>query len=280
MDVMKQLLVHLGWRLILYWGLLLGGLWLFIQLAEELYKKGGFFFDVPALTWFYGLLNPTLTRVAFTLSVIGAVNAMVVLSLLVMGLLWWLARTEVVFFLFSMGGASLVMLLTKLLFARERPALFPGVDLWQEGSPSFPSGHATGSFAFFLTLYLVMQRRATRWRWLAAVVGIVMVLGISASRLYLQVHYPSDILAGWALAAAWVLGVNYFYTHHRRDQSTQTVLLVLPKEIVQTYRAAAERQKLSQDEVVAQALRAQLEISTLSLTSVQHPINESGQRKR
>lgn len=251
-------MARLTWRIALYWVALLGGLWLFIELTEEIYEDGGVFFDEPVLTWFYGLISPFLNQLAFALSVLGSLNVMVLLSVLVTASLGWLARREAVFFALSMGGASLVMVVTKYVLARDRPLLFPDMNLWQEASPSFPSGHSTGSFAFFLTLYLVVGRLYPRWRYLVALLGITMTLGISLSRLYLQVHYPSDILAGWAIAAAWVLGVNSLYGSHRRDHSTKTVLLTLPLEVVEAYRAAASREGRSDDEIVAQALSAQL----------------------
>ena len=259
MDVVKELVSHLTSRLLLYWGALVGGLWAFVQLGDELYEEGGFFFDEPVLGWFYALLNPVLTDVAFALSIVGSVPAMTGLSVLVAALLWWRARQELVFFVLGMGGASILMLSTKVFLARDRPALFPDVDLWRTASPSFPSGHATGSMAFFLTLYLVTHRRLPSWRAPAAVVGVVMVLSISLSRLYLQVHYPSDIMAGWALAVAWVLAANSVYRYYRRDRTVRNVLLALPTSVVKEYRAVAEREGISEDEFVARALRHRLE---------------------
>ena len=257
MDVIKTLLSRLSWRLVLYWGLLLGGFWLFIELADTLYDRGGFFFDEPILGWFYGLINPTLTTLALVLSTVGGVEVMIGLSVLTTFGLWFVAKREAVFFAFSMGGASLIMLLTKYAFGRPRPELFPDVDFWQSASPSFPSGHATGSAAFFLTVYLVVSRLAPRWRPLAAVFGLLMVLSISASRLYLQVHYPSDILAGLSLGAAWVLGVNAFYRLHSRDRTHRYVLLQLPTDLIEAYRAQAKQRGVEEDEVVAQVLSRQ-----------------------
>ena len=256
MDVLKALLRRLSWRLLLYWGLLAGGLWAFVELADGVYEKDGFFFDAPVLDWFYTLINPALTGLAVALSTIGGVEVMIGLSVLVGVGLWWVSRREALFFAFAMGGASIIMVATKYIFGRPRPELFPDVNFWPTASPSFPSGHATGSMAFFLTVYLVVTHLAPRWRVLAGVLGAVMVLSISASRLYLQVHYPSDILAGLSLGAAWVLGVNAFYTYHTRDRSHRTVLLTLPSELVESYREEARRRHEEEGEVVAEALRA------------------------
>lgn len=204
----RTLWPRLSWRLLLYWAVLLGSVWAFAELTDEVYEQEGFFFDEPVLGWFYGLITPLRTRVALALSTVGGVEVMVGLTALITLLLWFRSRREAVFFAASMVGASAIMGLTKVLLARPRPELFPDVDLWQTGSSSFPSGHATGSAALALTLYLVVSRLAPRWRALAAVLGLAFALSVSASRLYLQVHYPSDVLAGLALGCAWVLGVN------------------------------------------------------------------------
>ena len=255
MDIIKALLRRLSWSLVLYWGLLFGLLWMLTELADVVYDKGGFFFDEPVLDWFYGLITPTLTSLALFASTVGGVEIMIGLAVLVFIFLWRVSHREAVFFGFSMGGASLIMVVTKLVLSRPRPELFPDVQFWQTASPSFPSGHATGSMAFFLSVYLVVSRLAPRWRGLAAVAGVVMVTWISASRLYLQVHYPSDILAGLALSTTWVLGVNAFYKYHTRDRTHRTVLLTLPADIVQAYREEAFAKGLDEGEVVARALQ-------------------------
>lgn len=256
MDVIRGLLRRLSWSLVLYWGILVGFLWVFIELLDNLYEDGGFFFDEPILNWFYTLLDPFLTRLMLIASTLGGVGAMIGLSALSIIFLWRISHRESLFFLLSMGGASLIMVLTKFVLNRPRPELFPDVDYWETASPSFPSGHATGSMAFFLTTYLVVSRLAPKWRPLAAIIGVLMVLWISGSRLYLQVHYPSDIMAGLALAAAWVLGVNAAYRYQTRDRSHRTVLLTLPDELIRAYRQEAFDRGVDEGEVVSRIMSA------------------------
>jgi hypothetical protein len=71
MDVVKTLLSRLSWRLLLYWGALVGGLWTFTS-WRRVYERQGFFFDEPVLTWFYGLISPVRTQIALALSTLGA----------------------------------------------------------------------------------------------------------------------------------------------------------------------------------------------------------------
>jgi membrane-associated phospholipid phosphatase len=128
----------------------------------------------------------------------------VVISLVVIAVGWFLwmrgRYRTIVFLVASVGGAGLVGVVLKAVFQRDRP------DLWQrvleEANYSFPSGHAMGSLALALGLMVVFW--PTRWRWLVVVLGGVYVATIGLSRLYLGVHYPSDIVAGWVFAAAWV----------------------------------------------------------------------------
>ncbi len=253
MDVVRTLLSRLSWRLLLYWSALLGGVWAFTELTDEVYDKQGFPFDAPVLAWFYGLISPARTQIALVLSTIGGLELMIALAVLLSVLLWFRSHREALFFAASMGGAAIIMGLTKVVLARPRPELFPDVDYWQTASPSFPSGHATGSAAFALTLFFVVRRLAPRWQVLAGVFGVLFCLLVSALRLYLQVHYPSDILAGIALGSGWVLGVNALYSYER-DTHQRTVLLTLPREVVEAYRRDAQLRGLSEDDVVANVL--------------------------
>lgn len=101
----------------------------------------------------------------------------------------------------ALGGSGLLNMAAKQLFARPRP------DLWMPLAPehtfSFPSGHAMGSMTLAWVLVLLAWRTPL-CRPLA--VGLAaFVAGVGWSRVHLGVHYPSDILAGWALATAWAV---------------------------------------------------------------------------
>jgi len=119
-------------------------------------------------------------------------------------------HAAVLFAIAALGGEGLNQIL-KLLFARPRPEPFFGYDL--PGSYSFPSGHALVSFCFFGSLAAILTRRiesgAKKWAvWVAAV---LMAAVIGFSRIYLGVHYPSDVLAGYSAAIVWVLAVRAGY---------------------------------------------------------------------
>lgn len=102
----------------------------------------------------------------------------------------------------TLGGVALDLLL-KLWFARERPDVVP--HLVRAHSGSFPSGHSMLSAVVYPTLGALLarfaKRRATQVLPIAAGIGIAFLVG--TSRLVLGVHYPTDVLAGWAAGAAW-----------------------------------------------------------------------------
>ncbi len=202
-----------SWPVLLYWGALLGALYAFVELAEEVYEKEGFSFDQPILTWLNSHQSPPLTTLFLALSFIGSVFFLGPLTLALVAALWQRSQRSAVFLILGVGGAVALNFAFKALLARVRPDLFP--QLSPVGGFAFPSGHTMASTGFFLTLFLIVRRLAPRWQGVAATVGLLLTLGIGLSRNYLQVHYPSDVLAGWALSSAWVLGVNLPYARAR-----------------------------------------------------------------
>jgi undecaprenyl-diphosphatase len=107
-------------------------------------------------------------------------------------------------------GSIVINRTAKLLLHRVRP------HLWESLSPefdfAFPSGHAMSSMT--LVAALVILTWGTRWRWLVLSFGGLFVLAIGWTRLYLGVHFPSDILAGWMVSLAWAIGVSLLIRPH------------------------------------------------------------------
>jgi membrane-associated phospholipid phosphatase len=107
----------------------------------------------------------------------------------------------------SLGGAMLISDLVKLLVSRPRP---PVEHLQAVTGSSFPSGHATQARAFWLSLVLALPAaggspRLTR---VAGGLALLIVLAVAASRVYLGVHYPSDVVAGLLLGSGWAIYVS------------------------------------------------------------------------
>jgi undecaprenyl-diphosphatase len=110
--------------------------------------------------------------------------------------------------LLAFAGAELLQLGLKPLFGRPRPSVFPPLE--HIGNAAYPSGHALVSAALACALVAIWPK--SRLRTLVAALAAVYVLAVGFSRLYLGVHYPSDVLAGWLLAAAWVAGLSALLT--------------------------------------------------------------------
>ena len=218
---LKFLRAHLGELGFLYVGVI-APLLLFGMLAKRVGAGAGapLPFDAPLMMalreWAWGGAESA----ALLLADIGYRWGVVPVDIaIVLGLLLFGRVRKGLFFAAAVGGAALLNVAAKLLFARMRPELWETIV--DESSFSFPSGHAMGSMT--LALGVVVLLWDTRWRWPALLLGLLFALAVSASRVWLGVHYPSDILAAWAAAAAWVFGVAHFFRLRRRKPSGEPV---------------------------------------------------------
>ena len=114
-------------------------------------------------------------------------------------------RGATLFVLVAIAGAALASTGLKGLTGRERPPVV-GEAVAAELTSSFPSGHSTGAAAY-LTLGVLLARFEPRHRHKVFLVGLaaLVTLAVGVSRVYLGVHWPTDVLAGWTLGAGWAL---------------------------------------------------------------------------
>ena len=202
---------NLGRLALLFAGVLLP-LWLFAELADEVHELEELVFDDVLLLWLNGLAGPRLDAFFVFLSRIGYAWGVVPFDIaLSLALLAWKRWREAAFAIVALAGSALLNLSAKQFFQRDRPSLWESIA--PESTFSFPSGHAMGSMTLAAVLVLLCWH--TRWRWpmLAAALAFTGLVGLS--RLYLGVHYPSDVLAGWAAGLAWVAG-SYLVLFRRR----------------------------------------------------------------
>lgn len=192
-----------AWRFaLLFVGVLLP-LALFVDLAEEVHELETFYFDAPLLWKLHGWHSPALDTFFVLISKLGYEWFLIPGDIaIVLGLLLWKRWREATFAALSFAGSALLNLGSKQFFQRDRPSLWESIA--PESTFSFPSGHAMGSMTFAITVVLLAWN--TRWRWPVLVLAPVFSLLVSVSRVYLGVHYPSDILAGWCAALVWVVG--------------------------------------------------------------------------
>lgn len=183
----------------------------FALLAYWQRERGAPSFDLPVMQAVHAWVGPHTNGAVLWISHLGYSHGVVPFGLVFVIVL--LARRrwrEGLYVLLALGGALWLNGLLKAAFARPRPDLWE--PLWRYSGYSFPSGHAAATAALTMVLALLAWR--TRWR--VAVLGLMVpfTLLVGISRPYMGVHYPSDVLAGWAFGCAWAAGC-YLVAFHR-----------------------------------------------------------------
>lgn len=207
------------WRslLLLFIGVYLP-LQVFGELAEEVWEnEGGFPWDVPILFAIHLTASPQLTAFAVELTRFGVFwgvfpAAILMLLVLLIRKRWRLLAYSIT----TLLGSIIINLTAKTLLHRVRP------HFWESPTPEldygFPSGHAMSSMTLVAVLVTITWN--TPWRWCVLMVGSLFVFAIGWTRLYLGVHYPSDILAGWMASIAWAVGVSLLIKPKSTSNST------------------------------------------------------------
>ncbi len=199
--------------------LILLPLYVFGWLAEDVINKEGFFFDNPVLLFLHQHATSGWDAVMIFFTTIGSARVIVPFNILVLLLLMFKKQqARVWFWVLVVGGAALMNLLAKHAFSRTRPDLW--LSMLPETTFSFPSGHAMQSMAVACGVVALLWE--TRWRGIAIFIAIPFVIAVGVSRMYLGVHYPSDILAGWSASFAWVVGLRAAFAHRQRTRSQST----------------------------------------------------------
>lgn len=188
-----------------------GLLWAFIGIAEEVAEGGTHAFDRAVLLALRTAGDPAdpvgppwLENVARDVTALGGNAVLTLITVAVVGYLLMLRlRGAALLVLASVGGGTLAGTLLKLGFDRARPDLVPHGDVVY--TASFPSGHAMLSAVVYLTLGALLARVQPRRRLKAYVLVLALMLTglVGCSRVYLGVHWPTDVLAGWTVGAAW-----------------------------------------------------------------------------
>lgn len=147
---------------------------------------------------------PWLTAAMVDMTAIGGVSVLTLLTVLVAGYLLAARKAATALFVVAaIAGGSAISIGLKAIFVRPRPDIV--AHLVQVDTTSFPSGHAMNSAIVFLTLGTLLARtradRATSTYLVVAAMVLTLLVGVS--RVYLGVHWPSDVLAGWCVGAAW-----------------------------------------------------------------------------
>lgn len=200
-------------RLLIMLALIFGALWGFGLLADEVAENETEAFDSAVLLFFRAADAPDQTigpwwlrEAAGDITALGGYPVLTLLSAMAMGYLLLAGRRgSAALVLVSVVGGTVITVFLKGLFERARPDLVP--HLVEVQTLSFPSGHSTLSAVVYLTLGTLLasahQGRRIKAYILAWAVSLALLVGMS--RVYLGVHWPTDVLAGWSVGAAWAL---------------------------------------------------------------------------
>ena len=218
----SRLISRLSWLKRMGWGeavLLLAALFLvivahaFLELADDVGEGDTQQFDEWALRSLRRADDPAvpigpawLREVGVDFTALGSIAVLLVFTAAVVGfLLLQRKRRMALLVTVAVAGGMLLNTGLKQVFARDRPSVVP--HLREVTTPSFPSGHAAASAVVYLTLGALLagyvKGRYTRAYVLTVAMALTVIVG--ASRVYLGVHYPTDVLAGWSVGLMWAL---------------------------------------------------------------------------
>jgi undecaprenyl-diphosphatase len=211
----ERQLIHKRWPAVIpvSLGLSIASLVLFSWLANEVLRKHTDRFDDTVRSVIHDFASPALTAVMRFITNLGDWQVVMTATLCLLAYLWYRRdNTHILVSLVAMMGAGILDASLKLAFHRARPDPF---FISKPSTYSFPSGHALISLCFYgLLAGTLAHNLRAKWQriltWTAAALLIAM---IGLSRVYLGVHWPSDVIAGYAAALLWMGAVRVLALH-------------------------------------------------------------------
>ncbi len=190
-----------------------GGVWLFLEIADEVLEGATASVDEQLLLMLRApadssdpLGPPWVEDLARDITGLGGAAVLTLLTAASAGFLALQRKRHLALYLLAaVASGTLVSTLLKMGFDRPRPDLVPHGQIVY--TSSFPSGHSMLSAVAFLTLGALLASGQTNFRLRAYLIGVAVFLTVlvGVSRVYLGVHWPTDVLAGWTAGAAWAL---------------------------------------------------------------------------
>lgn len=190
----------------------------FLKLTSELLEHKNFAsIDVPILQFIeHNIRTPLLNGVAVDITALGSASLISIFTII--GLVSLTIKKDkqgALFLACNVIGATLWMAVLKNLIGRQRPNIIP--RLIEVSDQSYPSGHSLVSTATYLAIAFLVCRHLRSKRLISVVLGFAgfIILLIAFSRLYLGVHYPSDVISGMLFGLSWVLWVSAIFKTHQ-----------------------------------------------------------------
>lgn len=167
-------------------------------------------FDTAIINIVQGAESPGLTNVMKVFTTIGSTKTVLAISAVTLGLLlYFRQKAQTILFVIVIGGTAALNLVLKLFFQRARPDLNRLIEI---SGYSFPSGHTMMATSLYIILAFILWKNAKRSGRFLYVIGAFFMIGmICLSRIYLGVHYPSDIVGGISASTFWLLLATSIY---------------------------------------------------------------------
>ena len=190
-----------------------GGIWIFVEITDEVLEKDTQTFDERVLKMMRHPDNLSVTRgpkwlheVGRDLTALGGVAVLSMLTIISAVFLLAIRKHHAMWLLLGAAvGALILSSLLKGIIQRDRPDVVAHHSHVQ--TYSFPSGHSMLSAAIYLTFGVLLARFVKGWRIKAYLIGVALLLTflVGVSRVFVGVHYPTDVLAGWAAGGTWAI---------------------------------------------------------------------------
>ena len=189
----------------------------FAKVGEDVFAHESTSFDGAVQGWMLAHQYPLLDRTFVAITIVGGITGMCVLALIGAAYLWYRGHRRVGSGVLLAPVVAITLFnVIKRLYARPRPL---GLGGRVDSSYSFPSGHATSSAAVCCTLAYVFWREGYVGGRTALAFAIAAPLLIGLSRLYLNVHWATDVLGGWSAGLFVAVLSASLYNHHRRRRA-------------------------------------------------------------
>ncbi|MCM2997254.1 phosphatase PAP2 family protein [Paenibacillus cellulositrophicus] len=177
-------------------------------------------FDQSIINAVQGMENEGLTRIMKGFTFLGSSLVATLLSVIAFLFLWLVLRhrKELLMFLLSVGGSEIWNIIIKNWMQRQRPNTHRLIEI---SGFSFPSGHSMAAFALYGTLTYLLWRHipSLAGRIAMIVIGVALTLLIGISRIYLGVHYPSDVFGGYLASATWLMLSIYIFEKYWKPRT-------------------------------------------------------------
>lgn len=176
-------------------------------------------FDRNTIGSIQGLESPLLTSIMKIFTYIGSGTFIAILSIIVLFFLFKRTgqRSELYLFIATILGSNILFSVLKMFFHRARPDLHRLIEI---SGYSFPSGHATMAMTVYGILSFLLWRHITTkiGRTILIISSSIMILMIGVSRIYLGVHYPSDVIAGYFTGGFWISVAIWYYQRYQEKK--------------------------------------------------------------